>query len=121
MLRMKKLVLAAAALLVSLGANAQFESGKQYCGASLTGLNLSYNGSQDLNFGVQAKAGYFVEDDWMLLGHVEYTHSGQDGVKDYFLPELRPDIISSRMDCISVLVPRWLIRAATMTSCLAWR
>lgn len=84
MLRMKKLVLAAAALLVSLGANAQFESGKQYCGASLTGLNLSYNGSQDLNFGVQAKAGYFVEDDWMLLGHVEYTHSGQDGVKDYF-------------------------------------
>ena len=33
MLRMKKLVLAAAALLVSLGANAQFESGKQYCGA----------------------------------------------------------------------------------------
>ena len=42
------------------------------------------HGSQDLNFGVQAKAGYFVEDDWMLLGHVEYTHSGQDGVKDYF-------------------------------------
>ena len=81
---MKKIVLAAAALLVSLGANAQFESGKQYCGASLTGLNLSYNGSQDLNFGVQAKAGYFVEDDWMLLGQAEYTHSGQDGVKDYF-------------------------------------
>ena len=81
---MKKIVLAAAALLVSLGANAQFESGKQYCGASLTGLNLSYNGSQDLNFGVQAKAGYFVEDDWMLLGQVEYTHSGKDGVKDYF-------------------------------------
>lgn len=84
MLRMKKLVLAATALLVSLGANAQFESGKQYCGASLTGLNLSYNGSQDLNFGVQAKAGYFVEEDWMLLGQAEYTHSGKDGVKDYF-------------------------------------
>ena len=59
---MKKLVLAATALLVSLGANAQFESGKQYIGASMTGLNLSYNGSQDLNLGIQAKAGYFVED-----------------------------------------------------------
>lgn len=79
---MKKLVLAAVALMVSMGASAQFESGKKYCGASLTGLNLSYNGSEDLNFGVQAKAGYFVENDWMLLGQAEYTHSGQEGVKD---------------------------------------
>jgi hypothetical protein len=34
---MKKIVLAAAALLVSLGANAQFESGKQYCGGLPSG------------------------------------------------------------------------------------
>ena len=32
----------------------------------------------------RAKAGYFVEDDWMLLGQVEYNHSGLEGVKDYF-------------------------------------
>ena len=81
---MKKLVFAALALMVSMGANAQFESGKKYCGASLTGLSLSYNGTEDFKFGVQAKAGYFVDKDLMLLGQAEYTHSGQDGVKDYF-------------------------------------
>lgn len=83
-MRMKKLALVALALLATATANAQFESGKKYCGASLTGLNLSYNGSEDLNFGVQAKAGYFLADDWMVLGQAEYSHSGQDGVKDYF-------------------------------------
>ena len=81
---MKKLAIAALALVVSTAAHAQFESGKQYIGASMTGLNLSYNGSQDLNLGIQAKAGYFVEDDWMLLGQAEYNHSGLEVVKDYF-------------------------------------
>ncbi len=83
-MRMKKLAIMAVALLTTAAAHAQFESGKKYCGASLTGLNLSYNGSQDLNLGVQAKAGYFIADDWMLLGQAEYNHSGLDGVKDYF-------------------------------------
>ena len=45
---MKKLAIAALALVVSTAAHAQFESGKQYIGASMTGLNLSYNGSQEL-------------------------------------------------------------------------
>ena len=74
----------------------------KYIGASMTGLNLSYNGSQDLNLGIQAKAGYFVDDDWMLLGQVEYNHSGLEGVKDYFSVMLRHVIISSRMVCIWV-------------------
>ncbi len=82
---MKKLAIAALALVVSTAAHAQFESGKQYIGASLTGLNLSYNGSQDLNLGIQAKAGYFVEDDWMLLGQVEYNHSGLGWREGLFL------------------------------------
>lgn len=81
-MRMKKLAIMAVALLTTVAAHAQFESGKKYCGASLTGLNLSYNGSQDLCLGVQAKAGYFVADDWMVLGQVGYTH--QTGVDDYF-------------------------------------
>ncbi len=57
--------------------HAQFESGKQYIGASMTGLNLSYNGSQDLNLGIQAKAGLFLRrrSGW-LLGQVDYNHSG---------------------------------------------
>lgn len=81
---MKKIALVAAALITTLAAHAQFESDKKYLGASLTGLNLSYNGTEDLNLGIQAKAGYMVADDWMLLGQAEYQHSGAEGVKDYF-------------------------------------
>ena len=81
---MRKMIVVALALLTSVAAHAQFESGKKYLGASLTGLNLSYNGTQDLSLGVQAKAGYMVETDWMLVGQAEYQHSGVDGVKDYF-------------------------------------
>ena len=83
-MRIKKIAVVALGLMVSVGAHAQFESGKQYCGASLTGLNLSYNGSEELSLGIQAKAGYFFEDDMMLLAQAEYKHSGLDGVKDYW-------------------------------------
>ena len=83
-MRIKKIAVVALGLMVSVGAYAQFESGKQYCGASLTGLNLSYNGSEELSLGIQAKAGYFVEDDMMLLAQAEYKHSGLEGVKDYW-------------------------------------
>ena len=83
-MRIKKIAVVALGLMVSVGAHAQFESGKQYCGASLTGLNLSYNGSEDLSLGIQAQAGYFFEDDMMLLAQAEYKHSGLEGVKDYW-------------------------------------
>lgn len=83
-MRIKKIAVVALGLMVSVGAHAQFESGKQYCGASLTGLNLSYNGSEELSLGIQAKAGCFFEDDMMLLAQAEYKHSGLEGVKDYW-------------------------------------
>ena len=83
-MRIKKIAVVALGLMVSVGAHAQFESGKQYCGASLTGLKLSYNGSEELCLGIQAKAGYFFEDDMMLLAQAEYKHSGLEGVKDYW-------------------------------------
>ena len=83
-MRIKKIAVVALGLMVSVGAHAHFESGKQYCGASLTGLNLSYNGSEELSLGIQAKAGYFFEDDMMLLAQAEYKHSGLEGVKDYW-------------------------------------
>ena len=83
-MRIKKIAVVALGLMVSVGAHAQFESGKQYCGASLTGLNLSYNGSEELSLGIQAKAGYFFKDDMMLLAQAEYKHSGLEGVKDYW-------------------------------------
>lgn len=82
-MRMKKLALAAMALLVSVAAHAQFEKGKVYCGASLSGLNLSYNGLTDLNLGVQGQVGYLFADNLMAVGNLSYQHTGKDDVKDY--------------------------------------
>ena len=82
-MRMKKMVLVAVALLASVAAHAQFESGKKYVGASLTGLNLSYNGTSDLNLGIQGQAGYLFSDNLMGVGQLSYQHTGKEGVKDY--------------------------------------
>lgn len=80
---MKKLMMTLVALFTMMAANAQFEQGKVYCGASLSGLNLSYNGTDDLNLGIQGKVGYLLEDNLMVLGQVSYQHSGKEGIKDY--------------------------------------
>lgn len=79
---MKKLLILLAALLVAVGANAQFQQGKGYLGASLTGLDLSYNGNRHLHFGVDAKAGLLVADNCMLLGQVGFDHTGGDDGSD---------------------------------------
>lgn len=80
----KKIFAMAVALFAAVTANAQFEQGKVYIGSSLTGLNMSYSGSDKFNLGVQARAGYMVADDLMLLGNVGYDHSGSDGVPDKY-------------------------------------
>lgn len=80
---MKKLFLVISALLLTLHASAQFEQGKVYAGASLSGFDLSYNGSKELSLGVSAKGGYFLADNLMLLGEVGYNHPGKD-TNDYF-------------------------------------
>ncbi len=83
-MRMKKFLVMAVAMLTTVAAHAQFEKGKVYCGASLSGLNMSYNGAEEFNLGVQGKAGYFLADNLMALGQFSYDHSGKEGVKDYF-------------------------------------
>lgn len=75
---MKKLAMVLIALTMTLAANAQFEAGKWYTSASLTGLDLSYNGMSKLHLGIEAKGGYLVEDNWMVLGNV-----GVDTQKDF--------------------------------------
>ena len=79
---MKKLITLLFALLLTLTASAQFEQGKVYAGASLSGLDLSYNGSKRLTIGLQGKAGYFLDDNLMVLGEVGYDHAR--GSKDAF-------------------------------------
>lgn len=58
------------ALTMTLGASAQFEQGKKYISASLSGLDLSYNGSQKWDLNIDAKGGYCLEDNWMVLAKV---------------------------------------------------
>jgi hypothetical protein len=75
---MKKIFMLLTALMLTMSASAQFEGGKKYVGASLTGFDLSYNGLQELRLGVSAKAGYLMDDNLMFLGEVGYEHPGKD-------------------------------------------
>lgn len=72
-------------------AQAQFEQGTKYLGASATGLGLSYSSNEKFRFGLQAEAGYFVADCLMLRANVGYEHtrnlddvSAGAGVRYYF-------------------------------------
>ena len=75
---MKKLVLLVLLTVATTSAFAQFEKGTKYVGASLTGLNMAINDRQHFSFGLDAKAGYFIKDYWMVEGtfgwHTSRTH-----------------------------------------------
>ncbi len=79
---MKKISMLLLALLMAVASHAQFEQGKWYVGASLSGLDISYSGAEEFNLGLDAKAGYLLADDWMLLGQFGYQHSGLEGASD---------------------------------------
>ena len=81
----KKLSLLIVAMMMVLTASAQFEQGKKYISASFSGLDFNYNGTSDLNVGFQAKGGYLVDDNLMLLGILGYNHiGGDDNTPDRF-------------------------------------
>lgn len=69
---MKRIFLALFVALVSVSAFAQFEKGTKYANTSLTGFDLSYM-KNNFHFGLDAKAGYFIEDAWMLYGQLGYN------------------------------------------------
>ena len=69
---MKKLAFVLVALMVSVAANAQFEQGKKYIGASLSSFNLSYSGSEKGHMGLRAKGGYLLMDNIMATGQLTY-------------------------------------------------
>ncbi len=71
---MKKILLVAVLLVGTIVAKAQFEQGTKYVGASLTNLGLSYSSTEELRFGVDATAGYFLFEDVMLKGTLSYNH-----------------------------------------------
>lgn len=71
----KKLIAVFAALMVSVAANAQFEKGKMYAGASLSGLDLSYSGAGNGKYAIGALGGYMFEDNMMLTGQIGLSHN----------------------------------------------
>ena len=75
---MKKIAMFIIALAMSITANAQFEQGKVYIGASLTGVDLSYSGSEKFHLGVEATGGYFIMDNIMLKASAGVNYSGKD-------------------------------------------
>ena len=68
------MILSLAMALTTLTASAQFEAGKNYIGASVSGLGLSYNKESKVNFGIALTAGRLLADNWMLLANVEYDY-----------------------------------------------
>ena len=77
----KKIATLTLGLLAVLTAKAQyvpdvppFAQDKIYASASASGAGLSYNGSEKLNFELQAKGGYFFEQNWMVLGNLGYGY-----------------------------------------------
>ena len=78
---MKKIILFAVALLMTVAANAQFEQGKGYLGASLSGFDLSSQ-AKKFHFGFNAKVGYLFADDLMATAQVGYNHL-QDTPDEY--------------------------------------
>lgn len=68
----KKLFTTLMALAMTTASFAQFEAGKFYAGASLSGLNASYNGSEKGKFDLGLKGGYMFEDDWMITADLDF-------------------------------------------------
>jgi len=62
----------------TLSAHAQFEQGTKYLNTTLTGLDMSYQ-KNHFNFGLDAKAGYFVADELMVYGQFGYNFQNIKG------------------------------------------
>ncbi len=76
---MKKFLLACTlAVVTSLSASAQFEKGKIYVGANMTGVGLSYSDKKDLAFGAGAEVGQFLEQDWLAIAEAGFNYQKSD-------------------------------------------
>ena len=120
---MKKFFMLMVALTTVVTVSAQFEQGKTYISASLSGLDLNYNGSTKFSCGFEAKGGYFVEDNLMVLANLDTTA--------WVATTLRPtgsqqepweDITSSKMASTSERASTTSMpTTVTTTLCQRWR
>lgn len=81
---MKKITTLLQMLTLAVAAHAQFQQGKAYLGASLTGVDLNYTGKNGLNLGIEGKAGYLLEDNWMVLAQASLKHTGSSDAASSF-------------------------------------
>ena len=72
---MKKILTLLVLFVMVISANAQFEKGKKYIGASVSGLGLSYSSNEEFRLGLDAEAGYFFTDCLLVKGNIGYDHT----------------------------------------------
>ena len=77
---MKRIAFIVVALVMSVAANAQFEQGKGYIGASLSGIDVS-NQTKEFHLGLNAQLGYMFQDNLMALGMLGWDHWDKSGDK----------------------------------------
>ncbi len=83
---MKKIAMMIVALAMTVAAQAQYtyqykttpyHSDKYFIGASLTGLDLSYSGSEKFKAGVAAQVGYMVFDNVLVMAEAGMNYSDE--------------------------------------------
>lgn len=79
----RKILFLLMALTLSVASYAQFEQGKKYASASLSGLDLNFNDSENWKFDLNLKGGYMFEESWMLTGELGYGYHKYE--PNYFL------------------------------------
>lgn len=72
---LRKIILSLLLILGAVSARAQFAQGTKYVGASISGLGLSYSGSEKFRLGLDLAGGYFVADCLQVRGSLGYTHT----------------------------------------------
>ena len=76
---MKKIAFVLMLALVGVtSASAQFEKGKIYGGASASGFDMSYSETTKFHLGIDAKGGYMIAKDWMILGQLGFNYHNSD-------------------------------------------
>ncbi len=70
---MKKFFMLFVALTMSASVFAQFEQGKVYANASLSGFDLNFNSNEKWKMDMQAKAGYLFFDNLMATAQMQYS------------------------------------------------
>ena len=74
---MKKIAFILVALLVSVASHAQFEQGKFYLGASMSGFDISSQAKQ-FHLGIDARGGFMVQENLLALAELGYNHWQHD-------------------------------------------